>query len=151
QFVFLSYFKSLISAKKSFHYRGMPTTNKFAKRSGLESLNRYYASLKIDLQRKISQALVYEARLLGAHGIIVEELEDSKSVAKKSRRENELWALWSPLTMKNMIAHFCQQYGLMFCEVDPKLTSQYDPLTKKPGYRSKEKKSDLYVNRDGIF
>lgn len=151
QFVFLSYFKSLISAKKSFHYRGMPTTNKFAKRSGFESLNRYYASLKIDLQRKISQALVYEARLLGAHGIIVEELEDSKSVAKKSRRENELWALWSPLTMKNMIAHFCQQYGLMFCEVDPKLTSQYDPLTKKPGYRSKEKKSDLYVNRDGIF
>lgn len=147
QFIFLKFEKLLLSSKKALNYRGLPPVGKFGKRPGFEKCWLGFGNRKKDLQKKFAQSIVYEARKFKADLLVLEEFKASRS--KKTRAENELWDLWTPLSVKTWVKHFAVQYGLSITEVDPRLTSQYDSETKQPGYRPKDAKASLYVIRRG--
>jgi IS605 OrfB family transposase len=140
------------SVCQRWHYLGLPPLAPFERRDGFEKVFRYYAHLKRDCVKKIAQRVVYLARKHLASAVLLEDLEFFRMSVAHDRFKNALLHVWSAASIRQWMEHFAQQYGLRVFLIDPRHSSQLDPLTGEFGYRDEDDKSRLHVLRgDTLF
>jgi IS605 OrfB family transposase len=104
-------------------------------------------NLKRHLSKIMGCEIVRTARKNNVQVIVVENLEHFSPDAEKDSSENELLMLWGKGEMAKWIEHFAKQYNdIKVIKVDPRDTSQTDPLTGMYGYRFY---STMFFDRNG--
>ncbi len=147
QMQFILVYKNFVDLLKKWTYFGSKPAAKKERRKGFEKHIRRLENLKKDFRKKLACEIVREARRKGSDLIVIEDLEHFTPDSTKDSNLNELLMLWGSGQIGKWIEHFADQYNIGVLKVDPRMTSQIDPLTGKIGYRSKYDKRKFFVKR----
>lgn len=136
---------SVISTQKSFNcIADQPEDSREGFCSRLYAQRR---SCRQDVRRKMCRKIIDYAISNECQCIAVEDLENDFG-DKKSKDDNRLWSLWSPLMMITNLKKMAQADGVAVVQVKKEHTSQVVFGLGKFGYRDDDDKRFLYYETD---
>lgn len=106
-----------------------PVQNECAK------LMRYIQNVKKDIGRKIPYALQEVVKEYGAHIVVMEDLSEFKFSLRNDAETNDLLSFWPHRSFVQRIRDNLNTVPAVLVLVDPRFTSQVDPLTLEFAYR----------------
>jgi len=140
----IKFAKALLSLMKSWSSIGTVRVVKTDQIYG-KKIWDYINGLRRNVLTYLSSAIVNNALDLGAHMIILEDLDSSVSKYRE-KDKNAIQSLWGSGELKKRIEEKAEKHRVVVQYVSPYLTSQLDNETKDIGYR---KGGRLYVVRNG--
>lgn len=148
QSMMIKLYKEFIGFLKSWTYLGSKPKEKGQRSVGFEKHQKHLENLKKDFRKKFACEVVRAARRHGVTIIAAEDLQHFKPDGERKSGDNERLMLWGKGEILKWLKHFAEQYGICVITVDPRMTSQTDPLTGLFAYRCY---GSLYVEREGII
>lgn len=112
-----------------------------------ETYHNYQRNLRRDLCRKIADEIVQIAERHQARVVVFERLFGFRPSQTRERAGNRLLANWARAQIVEAAKLALEVRSIAFGEVDPRHTSQRDPLTGDWGYRDPDYKTIVYVRR----
>lgn len=128
QFKWLILYRDYVRMLKSKTYENKEPLKPGEKRppQDFSRKTKYLSNLKNDFLKKWSFLIVNTAMQQHAKILIHEDIDPERSKSKYSRRNNDLWDIFSPRRLLDWLEHQAKKYGLELLGVNPAYTSQKD-------------------------